>query len=52
MSQRLQDLVNDGLEYFIALNSELHRDSWMPVLLLIFPKILQLPIDKVITTWL
>ena len=50
IEERLLDLVNGGLEYFIALTSELHRDSWTPVLLLTFARILQLPPDKVITT--
>ena len=48
IEERLLQLVNGGFEYFIALSSELHRDSWTPVLLLIFSRILQLPADKVI----
>jgi hypothetical protein len=51
IEERLLDLVNGGLDYFIALSSELHRDSWTPVLLLIFARILQLPTDKVIRSW-
>ena len=47
IEERLLDLVNGGLDYFITLSSELHRDSWTPVLLLIFSRILQLPTDKV-----
>ena len=47
IEERLLDLVNGGLDYFIALSSELHRESWTPVLLLIFSRILQLPTDKV-----
>ena len=48
IEERLLQLVNGGLEYFLALSSELHRDSWTPVLLLIFSRIVQLPADKVI----
>lgn len=47
IKERLLDLINGGLDYFITLSSELHRDSWTPVLLLIFSRILQLPTDKV-----
>ncbi len=35
-------LVANSLEYFLVLTSEMHRDSWVPVLLLCFTKMLQL----------
>ena len=39
---RLLGLVNGGLEYFLLLSSEVHTESWTPVLLLILTRILQL----------
>ena len=47
IEERLIQLVNGSFEYFLALSSELHRDSWTTVLLLIFSRILQLPAEKV-----
>ena len=35
-------LMVSSMEYFLMLTSEMHRDSWTPVLLLCFTKILQL----------
>ena len=47
IEERLLQLVNSGFEYFVALTSELHRESWTSVLLLVFSRILQLSVDKV-----
>lgn len=44
---RLTKLVSNSLNYFVSLSSEIHRDSWMGALLLMFTGILQLPTDQV-----
>ena len=44
---RLLGLVNGGLEYFLLLSSEVHREAWTPVLLLILTRFLQLQPDQV-----
>jgi len=44
---RLLQLVNGGLEYFLQLTSEVHREAWTPVLLLIFVRMLQLQSQQV-----
>ena len=38
----LLQLVNGALEYFLQLTSEIHREAWTQVLLLLFVRILQL----------
>ena len=45
---RLLDMVNGGLEYFLLLSSEVHRESWTPVLLLNLTRMLQLKPDQVL----
>ena len=47
IEERLLQLVNSGFEYFLLLSSELHRESWTSVLLLIFSRILLLTTDEV-----
>ena len=47
IEERLLRLVNGGLEYFLALSGELHREAWTSVLILIFSRILLLSGDKV-----
>ena len=42
IESRLLGIVNGGLEYFLLLSSEIHRESWTPVILLILVRILQL----------
>lgn len=42
IERRLLTLVNGGLEYFLLLSSEIHRESWTPVILLILIRLLQL----------
>ena len=44
---RLLQLVNGGLEYFLQLTSEVHREAWTSVLLLIFVQMLQLQSQQV-----
>ncbi len=39
---RLLAMINGGLEYFILLSSEVHREAWTQVLLLILVRMLQL----------
>ena len=38
----LLQLVNGALEYFLQLTSEVHREAWTQVLLLLFVRMLQL----------
>ena len=47
IESRLLGVVNGGLEYFLLLSSEVHRESWTPVVLLILIRILQLQPDQV-----
>ncbi len=47
IENRLLQMVNGGLEYFVQLTSEVHRDAWTPVLLLIFVRLLQLQSHQV-----
>ena len=42
IESRLLTLVNGALEYFLLLTSEVHRESWTAVLLLMFTRMLQL----------
>lgn len=44
---RLLQLVNGALEYFLQLTSEVHREAWTQVLLLLFIRMLQLHSDHV-----
>lgn len=46
---RLLGVIDGGLEYFLLLSSEIHRDAWTQVLLLILVRILQLEPDQVYT---
>ena len=50
IEERLLRLVNGGLEYFLALSGELHREGWTPVLLLVFSRVLLLSEVKVNTS--
>lgn len=47
VEKRLLELVNGGLKYFLQLTSEVHREAWIPVLLLMFIRIMQLHSDQV-----
>lgn len=47
IESRLLGVVNGGLEYFLLLSSEVHRESWTPVMLLILIRILQLQPEQV-----
>lgn len=47
IESRLLGVVNGGLEYFLLLSSEIHRESWTPVVLLILIRILQLRPEQV-----
>ena len=47
IESRLLGVVNGGLEYFLLLSSEIHREAWTPALLLILVRILQLPATQV-----
>lgn len=47
VERRLLQLVNGGLEYFLQFTSEVHREAWTPVLLLMFVRMLQLQSDQV-----
>ncbi len=47
IESRLLGVINGGLEYFVLLSSEIHREAWTPVLLLILSRILQLQSDQV-----
>ncbi|CAF4316452.1 unnamed protein product, partial [Adineta steineri] len=40
-------LARDSLEYYVALQSESHRDAWTNVLILIFTKFLKLNEERV-----
>lgn len=42
VESRLLSLVNGGLEYFLSLSSEVHREAWTQILLLILVRTLQL----------
>jgi brefeldin A-inhibited guanine nucleotide-exchange protein len=42
IQKRLLGVVMRALGYFLLLSSEMHRDSWTPVLLLIFTRLLTL----------
>lgn len=43
----LLGVINGGLEYYLLLSSEIHREAWTPVLLLILTRMLQLRPDQV-----
>lgn len=47
IESRLLGVINGGLEYFLLLTSEIHREAWTQVLLLILARILQLQPDQV-----
>lgn len=47
IQSRLLKLVNGGLEYFLLLSSEIHREAWTAVLLLILTRMLQLDPEQV-----
>ena len=47
VESRLLQLVNGGLEYFLGFTSEVHREAWTPVLLLMFVRMLQLQSHQV-----
>ncbi|CAF1321481.1 unnamed protein product [Adineta steineri] len=42
LKRRILKLARDSLEYYVALQSESHRDAWTNVLILIFTKFLKL----------
>jgi brefeldin A-inhibited guanine nucleotide-exchange protein len=47
VKNRLINLCNSSLEYYLTLENEMHRDSWTSVIILIMSKLLSLPDDKV-----
>lgn len=52
IERRLLGVINGGLEYFLLLSSEIHREAWTQVLLLILTRMLQLHPDQVKCVWI
>lgn len=42
IESRLEEVTREGLEYFLALSNEVHRDAWTPILLLLLTRILKM----------
>lgn len=51
IEQRLISVCKEALEYFLALQSEPHRDAWTSLLLLIMTRLLKMPDQRVIFTF-
>jgi brefeldin A-inhibited guanine nucleotide-exchange protein len=47
IEQRLISVCKEALEYFLALQSEPHRDAWTSLLLLIMTRLLKMPDQRV-----
>ncbi|UJR27887.1 hypothetical protein I4U23_009152 [Adineta vaga] len=46
IKRRILNLTRDSMEYYVALQSESHREAWTSVLLLIFTKLLKLQEER------
>lgn len=52
IEQRLINVCKEALEYFLALQSEPHRDAWTSLLLLIMTRLLKMPDQRVCILYL